>query len=327
MRTAIVTGITGQDGSYLAEMLLAKGYRVHGVARTSSGDRRLSRQLLDQIELHRFPLDDAQRWKQLMGEVQPQEFYHLAADSFVPNGWSDPVGNIESNLALTVRILEAVRTTVPEARFLNACSREVFGAARHSLASEETPMQPVTPYGINKAASRHFGRVYREQHQMFVANAILFNHESPRRPVEFVTRKISFGAARIALGLDDRLELGDLSARRDWGYAPDFVDGMWRMLQLDQPQDFVLGTGQLYSIAEFAEYAFSAAGIDWKRHVVSRATFLRQSDTAALAADNAKAQALLDWRPSITLPQLAERMVLHDLAMLQQQAAHSRRAA
>lgn len=325
MPNALVTGISGQDGSYLAELLLEKGYTVHGYTRCES-ELGCSEHLRNSLTLHSFAPIDELKWGELFASTKPTEIYHLAADSFVPNGWTDPVGNVESNLRLTIRIVEAARRHSPQSKIMNACSREVFGCTDLAKANEDTPMNPITPYGVNKAASRWFCTSYREKYGMFVASAILFNHESPRRPISFVTRKITHGAARIANSDAEHLELGSVEAERDWGFAGDFVDAMWRMLQLEQAEDFVLGTGQTYSIAKFAELAFSAVGLEWKKHVVSNANFHRARDTNALAADCSKAADLLGWQPTTTLEELVQMMVSSDMDIVQKNLSDRRTA-
>ncbi|QDV23054.1 GDP-mannose 4,6-dehydratase [Aureliella helgolandensis] len=320
MPTALVTGISGQDGAYLAELLLQRGYIVHGLSRS----HRASLPHLEgtspnaNLKFHRQPACQGAAWRALLEETAPDEIYHLAADSFIPNGWLDPAANIESNYSLTVHMLEAIRSECPHSRFLNACSREIFGHAASPSANEQTVMKPITPYGINKAASRWLVSSYREEYGLFATNAILFNHESPLRPAKFVTRKIAQGVAKIACGLSDYIELGNLQARRDWGFAGDYVDAMWRMLQANDPEDFVIGTGKTHSIAEFAELAFDVIGLDWEAHVKTAPALRRSCDAAAVAADSSLAREKLAWSAKMQLPELVRSMVMHDLSTVEQ---------
>jgi GDPmannose 4,6-dehydratase len=325
-KSALVTGITGQDGSYLAEFLLGKGYVVHGITRAPGPELGCSSHLLDRVTVHRVANQEA-AWMEVVAEVRPDELYHFAADSFVPNGWENPLQNVHSNLGLPVCLLEAIRRLSPHTRMLNACSREIFGNCRAAYADETMPMQPVTPYGINKAASRWTVESYRQHYGIFAASAILFNHESPRRGVHFVTRKISKRVAEIRLGLADGLELGTLSVRRDWGFAGDFVDAMWRMLQLPAGEDFVIGTGTTHSIQDFVSQAFDCVGLRWQDHVQSVDYLSRPSDTVGFAADISKANSLLDWSPRVSFERLVRMMVEADLKGIQGQRADSSKAA
>ncbi len=318
-RTALITGISGQDGSYLAQLLLDKGYQVHGYSRRPPGNLGSAEVVADRLHIHRFDPRDETAWNHLLQTIQPQELYHLAADSFVPNSWKQPVIHHDTNVGLPLRLLEAIRHHSPQTRLLNACSREVFGNCPQVLVNEHTPMNPTTLYGISKAASRWSVQAYRNHYGLFACNAILFNHESPRRGTSFVTRKITNAAAKIAHGLADCVELGNTQTERDWGYAPDFVDGMWRMLQLETPEDFVLGTGQLHSIEDFAKLAFAAAGLAWQRYVRSVPHYVRRLEATTVAADYAKARRLLNWQPTIDFTTLVNMMVEHDLANYRRQ--------
>ncbi len=328
---ALITGISGQDGSYLAELLMERGYEVHGVTRSASSGLGCSQHLRGRIQVHALdaatngPVDC--RWAELIGSLQPAELYHLAADSFVPNGWERPLQNLDANTGLTIRILEAIRLHSPHTRLLNACSREIFGPNAAGLASEQTPMQPTTPYGINKAAARWMVNTYRDRYQLFAASAILFNHESPRRGVQFVTRKISHAAARIRNGLLAQLELGNLQAKRDWGFAGDYVDGMWRMLQSDVPEDFVIGTGQTHSIEDFAHRAFEHVGMDWRKYVRSVPALSRTGDAPSMAADNSRIRERLGWQPRVQFTELVSMMVDADLQQCQQDLSRPGQAA
>ena len=324
-KRALITGISGQDGSYLAELLLAKGYEVHGLTRSRSLELGCSTHLKNAVRVHRVANDESQ-WMCIVEQLRPDELYHLAADSFVPRGWEHPLENLQSNLGLTVSLLEAIRKLSPQTKMLNACSREVFGNCKSALANENTPMQPVTPYGINKAASRWAVEAYRQRYDLFAANAILFNHESPRRGKEFVTRKITKTVAEIRLGLAGYLELGNVEARRDWGYAGDFVCAMWRILQQDQADDFVIGTGKTHTIRDFAARAFAFVGLDWVNFVRSVNRLSRPCDTVGIAADNSKARSLLDWTPQVSFEGLVEMMVAADVQLLDNRENRSRAA-
>lgn len=329
MPTALITGIRGQDGSYLTDLLLGLGYQVHGTSRTAGHPSQPKKAWTlpvagGAVTMHPCAGESAEGWNELLGDLQPDEVYHFAADSFVPHGWTSPVENVTSNLALPIRLLEAIRHFSPHTKLLNACSREIFGNAHTVVANEATPMNPTTPYGINKAASRWMTNSYRERYGIFAANAILFNHESPRRPEKFVTRKITHGAAAIALKQADALELGNLQARRDWGFAADFVDGMWRILQHESPDDFVLGTGVATTIEQFADLAFDCVGLQWQDHVKTADSLQRHQDSAWVSADYSKAAKLLDWNPKTTLADMVQLMVNSDL---QQLRSPTRRAA
>jgi len=313
--TALITGISGQDGSLLAENLSVTYERVFGVTRKQSGEK--ARKLLPSDRIEIFASDDLAREVELaIAEHRPDEIYHFAADSFIPSGWDTPTQNIDSNYGLTLSILDSVHRHSPESRILNACSREIFGQTQATSVSESTPLAPCTPYGVNKAASLWMARAYRERHGVFVANAILFNHESPRRPEHFVTRKISKRVAEIKLGIAEGLELGNLEVRRDWGHAADFIAAMQQMLKVDTPDDFVIGTGTTHTLQSFVEHAFSYAGLDWRLHVKSCEHLVRKSDTVGCAADISKAKAKLEWSPKITFQELVEEMVESDLENL-----------
>lgn len=304
---AMITGIRGQDGSYMAELLLRAGYEVHGVTRDAARGFGHSEHIRKAIVVHQIE-QGADSWRLLLRGLRPAELYHFAADSFVPNGWEQPVANLEANAELTIKLLEAIRRESPRTRMLNACSREVFGHAVSGPANEDTKMRPDTPYGISKAASRWFVECYRQRFDLFVCNAILFNHESPRRGNQFVSSKITQGVADVHLGLIEHVELGNLEARRDWGHAKDYVEAMWRMLQIASPEDFVIGTGVSHSIADFAQHAFKCVQRDWTSHVRSVQRFSRQNDSSFIVADISKAHTLLNWRPSISFMELVESM-------------------
>jgi len=322
-KRAMITGIRGQDGSYLAEFLLRKDYEVHGVTRSSNSDLGCSQHLANRLVVHRLDMSESD-WHEIMCDVLPDELYHFAADSFVPRSWEHPLDNLQANTGLPIRILEAIRQSSPRTRLLNACSREIYGGSGVPFADENTPMSPVTPYGINKDASRWTVHAFRDRYGVFGASAILFNHESPRRGAQFVTRKITRRVAEICLGKADTLQLGNLQTQRDWGFAGDYVDAMWRMLQISEAQDFVIGTGKTHSIEEFASRAFAHVGLDWRDYVTSVPHLARLNDTAGIAANPSKAQRLLDWSPQTQFEQLVAMMVQADLA---DQDTHASKAA
>jgi len=313
-RTALVTGITGQDGSYLAELLLEKGYRVVGLVRRSSTERheRIAH-LVDRLELVQGDLLDSSSLMRTVDAAQPDEIYNLAAQSFVPTSWAQPVLTAEFTAVGVTRLLEAVRQVKPDARFYQASSSEMFGLVRESPQKESTPFHPRSPYGVAKVYG-HWATVnYRESYDLFAVSGILFNHESPRRGAEFVTRKISLGVAAIAQGRASELRLGNLDARRDWGFAGDYVRAMWAMLQQDAPQDFVIATGETHSVREFCEIAFARAGLDWREHVVTDAALLRPAEVEFLCGDASRARRELGWEPEVDFEGLVHRMVDADL--------------
>jgi GDPmannose 4,6-dehydratase len=314
IRTALITGITGQDGSYLAELLLAKGYRVVGVVRRSSTTpyERIAH-LVDRIDLVSADLLDQTSLTDVVQATNPDEVYNLAAQSFVQTSWTQPVLTGEFTALGVTRMLEALRKAAPKARFYQASSSEQFGKVVETPQREATPFYPRSPYGVAKVYGHWITVNYRESFDLFAVSGILFNHESPRRGLEFVTRKISDGVARIKLGLQQELRLGNLDARRDWGFAGDYVEAMWRMLQQDAPDDFVIGTGETWSVADFCEAAFGAVGLDYRNHVVQDERFLRPAEVDLLVADPSKARTALGWEPSVRFHQLVEMMVQADL--------------
>jgi GDPmannose 4,6-dehydratase len=317
MRTALITGITGQDGSYLAELLLDKGYRVCGMVRRSSADN-LGRieHLRERIELYQADLLDQTSLAHVLADVRPDEVYNLAAMSFVPTSWQQPVLTGEFTALGVTRLLDAVRQACPRARFYQASSSEMFGRAQETPQRETTPFHPRSPYGAAKVYGHHITVNYRESYGLFACSGIIFNHESPRRGVEFVTRKISHGVARIKLGMAQELRLGNLEAKRDWGFAGDYVRAMWLMLQQEQPQDFVVGTGETHSVGEFVERAFAHAGLDWKRYVILDPRLRRPAEVDLLLADAERARRFLGWKPSVGFADLVEMMVDADLQAL-----------
>ncbi|HEY0930298.1 MAG TPA: GDP-mannose 4,6-dehydratase [Gemmatimonas sp.] len=315
MKTALITGITGQDGSYLAELLLAKGYRVVGVVRRSSTTpyERIAH-LVDRIELASADLLDQTSLTDVVQATRPDEIYNLAAQSFVQTSWNQPVLTGEFTALGVTRMLEALRKAAPEARFYQASSSEQFGKVVETPQRESTPFYPRSPYGVAKVYGHWITVNYRESFNLYAVSGILFNHESPRRGLEFVTRKISDGVARIKLGLQRELRLGNLDARRDWGFAGDYVDAMWRMLQQDTPDDFVIGTGETYSVRDFCEAAFGAVGLDYREFVTQDERFFRPAEVDLLVADPTKAQTQLGWTRRVGFAELVGMMVEADLA-------------
>jgi len=313
----MITGITGQDGSYLAEHLLAKGYQVVGVVRrTSHHSYERVEHLLDRIELVHADLLDQHSLTMAVREVQPDEVYNLAAQSYVPTSFSQPVLTGEFTALGVTRILEAIRLAHPTARFYQASSSEMFGKVTETPQTEETRFHPRSPYGVAKVYGHWITVNYRESYGMYAVSGILFNHESPRRGIEFVTRKVSDGVARIKLGLASSLRLGNLDARRDWGYAGDYVDAMWRMLQQPEPRDYVIGTGVTHSVQELVEAAFGHVGLDWRQHVVTDPSFMRPAEVDLLQADPSRARDELEWSPTVGFGELVAMMVEADLERL-----------
>jgi GDPmannose 4,6-dehydratase len=316
---ALITGITGQDGSYLADFLLDKGYEVHGMVRRSSVEKfdRISH-LRDKVALHQADLLDQLSIVNLVQDVQPEEIYNLAAQSFVPTSWKQPLLTGEFTALGVTRMLEAIRLVNKDIKFYQASSSEMFGKVKETPQNENTPFYPRSPYGVAKVYGHFITVNYRESYDIFAASGILFNHESPRRGLEFVTRKITDGAARIKLGFQEKLALGTLDAERDWGYAGDYVKAMWLMLQQDEPQDFVVGSGKCHTVRNVCEAAFGHLGLDWKKHVVSDPEFMRPAEVDHLCADASKAKKVLDWEPEVSFEQMIKMMVDADMALLQQ---------
>jgi len=315
MPKALITGVTGQDGSYLAELLLGKGYEVVGVVRrTSHHSYERIEHLLDRLQIVAADLLDQHSLTVVLQEHRPDEVYNLAAQSFVPTSWTQPVLTGEFTALGVTRILEAVRLAHPAARFYQASSSEMYGRVHETPQSERTPFYPRSPYGVAKVYGHWITVNYRESYGMYAVSGILFNHESPRRGVEFVTRKITDGVARIRHGLATELRLGNLDARRDWGFAGDYVDAMWRMLQQPEPRDYVIGTGETHTVQELVEIAFSHVGLDWRKHVVVDPKFIRPAEVDLLMADPRKAAAELQWRPAVSFDQLVRMMVDADMA-------------
>jgi GDPmannose 4,6-dehydratase len=320
MPTALITGITGQDGSYLAEFLLSKGYQVIGMVRRSSTVTfERIQHIQDDITIAQGDLHDQSSLVSIIETYQPDEVYNLAAQSFVPTSWSQPVLTAEATALGVTRLLEAIRLVNPKARFYQASSSEMFGKVREVPQRETTPFYPRSPYGVAKVYGHLITVNYRESYGMFAVSGILFNHESPRRGLEFVTRKITYGAARIKLGLANELRLGNLEARRDWGFAGDYVVGMWLMLQQDEAEDFVLGTGVTHSVRDFCELAFSHLGMDYRQYVVQDPRFFRPAEVDLLVADPTKAHQKLGWRPTVSFEELVRMMVEADLKRVSQE--------
>jgi GDPmannose 4,6-dehydratase len=316
-RSALITGITGQDGSYLAELLLQKGYRVCGMVRRASTENfQRIEHLRDRILLLQGDLLDQTSIASVLDQVRPDEVYNLAAMSFVPTSWQKPVLTAEFTAVGVTRVLDALRQTCPRARFYQASSSEMFGKVRETPQSEETPFHPRSPYGVAKVYGHYITVNYRESYGLHGCSGILFNHESPRRGLEFVTRKITHAVSRIKLGLASELRLGNLQAKRDWGFAGDYVRAIWLMLQQPEAEDYVIGSGETHSVEEFVSIAFDHVGLDWRRHVVVDPQFYRPAEVDLLLANPEKARQRLGWKPEVSFPQLVSMMVDSDLAAL-----------
>ena len=313
-KRALITGITGQDGSYLAEFLLKKNYQVFGLTRrTSTSNYDRIKEIIDEITLIPGDLLDEHSLTNAIKESQPDEIYNLASQSFVPASWSQPVLTGEFTALGVTRMLEAIRLAKPEARFYQASSSEMFGKVQETPQTETTPFYPRSPYGVAKVYGHWITVNYRESYKLFAVSGILFNHESPRRGLEFVTRKITHAVARIKLGRQKTLPLGNLEAKRDWGYAPDYVRAMWLMLQQDKPQDFVIGTGKTWSVENFAKIAFAVVGLNWRDYVEIDKSLIRPAEVELLRADPAKAKKILGWQPKTGFEQMIKIMVEADL--------------
>ena len=328
MPSALITGITGQDGSYLTELLLGKGYTVHGIVRRASTIERprLDHLTLDanvygkQLFLHYADLNDVTTIRRILTRVEPDEVYHLAGQSHVGLSFEIPETTCDFTAMGTLRLLEIVRDMDKRPKFLNIGSSEIFGRPEETPQNEQTPMRPVTPYGVAKAFAVQMTRVYRESFGIFACNAICYNHESPRRGPSFVTRKITRAAARIKLGLQDKLLLGNLDARRDWGYAKDYVEGMWMMLQQENADDFVLATGKQHSIQDFLDLAFEQVDLNWRDYVELDSRFIRPTEVNLLCGDSSKAQATLRWIPAAGIDKLTGIMIKNDLELAHREA-------
>jgi len=317
-KNALITGITGQDGSYLAELLYNKGYNVYGlVRRLSTPNTSRIDHIINNVELLQGDLTDQSSLSEAMRIAQPDEVYNLAAQSFVGTSWNQPVHTGDVTGLGMVRVLEAVRNMVPHARVYQASSSEMFGKVQETPQTENTKFYPRSPYGVAKVYAYWTCVNYRESYDMHISNGILFNHESPRRGIEFVTRKITDSVARIYHGLESELRLGNLDAKRDWGFAGDYVDAMWRMLQQDKPGDYVIATGETHSVEEFVQEAFSIAGLDWKKYVVIDPKFVRPAEVQLLLGDPSKAKRELGWEPKVHFKELVKMMVEADLERLE----------
>ncbi len=331
MKRALITGITGQDGSYLSELLLDKGYEVHGIVRRVALEdpaHRLWRikHILDRLQLHAATLESYASLFSVVEKVKPHECYHLAAQSFVSYSFEDAFSTINTNINGTLYMLSAVKEKAPNCRFYFAATSEMFGHARQTPQNEDTPFYPRSPYGISKVAGFDLIRNFRDSYDLFGCSGILFNHESPRRGFEFVTRKITSTAARIKLGLERELRLGNLAAKRDWGFAGDYVEAMWRMLQQDEPDDYVIATNETHAVQEFVELTFDHLGLDWKDHVVIDERFYRPAEVHLLKGDYSKGHEKLGWRPHVKFEELVRMMVDADLKLVRGNS-HTRNAA
>ncbi|MCS7465768.1 GDP-mannose 4,6-dehydratase [Stieleria sp. ICT_E10.1] len=329
--TAMITGITGQDGSYLSELLLDKGYTVHGLVRrnSSTSRKRLEDLFHDKtiydkrLFLHYADLDDTTTIRRILINTLPDEIYHLAGQSHVGASFEIPESTCEFTAMGTLRLLEIIRDLPNRPKFLHASSSEIFGRPDRSPQNEETPMRPVSPYGVAKTFATQMTKLYCESFGFFACNAICYNHESPRRGESFVTRKITRAAAAISLGRQDHLLMGSLDARRDWGYAPEYVEGMWRMLQHDQPGDYILATGVEHSVEDFLREAFAVVGLRWKNHYQVDARYLRPAEVCELRGDPSKASEVLGWKSQTNFNEIVARMVRSDLDLLASQERHS----
>ncbi len=321
MKKAFITGITGQDGSYLAELLLEKGYKVYGFVRRvalEDAQHRMSRLLhiMDDIELIPGSMESYPSIYKAISIIKPDEVYHLAAQSFVSYSFEDEFSTLQSNINGNHYILSVVNDIIPDARFYFAASSEMFGQVREVPQNENTPFHPRSVYGISKSAGFDLTRNYREAYKLFACNGILYNHESPRRGFEFVTRKITSHVAMIKLGLIDKVELGNLEAKRDWGHSRDYVRAMWLMLQQNRPDDYVICTGKSYSVRDFCEKAFSYAGLDYRKYVVTNPKFFRPAEVDILVGDCSKAKKMLGWEPTVSIDELIAEMVENDIEYL-----------
>jgi GDPmannose 4,6-dehydratase len=322
MKRALITGITGQDGSYLSEFLLKKGYEVHGIVRRVALEDPVHRlwrlgSVLDRVELHAASMESYASIFGVVERVQPHECYHLAAQSFVSYSFDDEFSTINTNINGTHYLISSIKERMPDTRFYFAASSEMFGNAKETPQDESTPFHPRSPYGISKVAGFELTRNYREAYGLFACNGICFNHESERRGFEFVTRKVSSTVARIAQGLVDNLSLGNLDARRDWGYAPDYVEAMWLMLQQDTPDDYVISTGESHSVRDLVEAAFGFVDMDWREYVTVDERLFRPADVNELRGNSSHARRLLGWEPRVSFQDLIRRMVEADLQRLE----------
>lgn len=319
---ALITGITGQDGSYLAELLLGKGYEVYGLVRRSSVEKfdRIGN-IIDRLHLVEGDLTDQSSLDNILGEVQPDEVYNLAAQSFVPTSWKQPVLTADVTGLGVLRMLEALHKHCPHARFLQASSSEMFGKVQETPQNEKTRFYPRSPYGAAKAFGHQITVNYRESYGMFACAAICFNHESPRRGLEFVTRKVTYQAARIKCGLASKLPMGNMDARRDWGFAGDYVHAMWQILQQPEPEDFVIATGKTHTVQDVVEAAFAATGLDWREHIETDPRLFRPAEVDYLRGDATRAREKLGWKPRVSFHELIRMMAEADLQLIQSRMA------
>lgn len=316
-KTALITGITGQDGSYLAELLLSKGYKVYGMVRRASVEKfERIEHIRNQIELIQGDLLDQSSLVSALKQSKPQEVYNLAAQSFVPTSWAQPVLTAEFTAVGVTRLLEAIRTVDSSIRFYQASSSEMYGQVRETPQTELTPFYPRSPYGVAKAYGHYITVNYRESYNLFAVSGILFNHESPRRGLEFVTRKVTDGVARIKLGLANELRMGNLDARRDWGFAGDYVEAMWLMLQQTEADDYVVATGETHTVKKLVEIAFEHAGLEWEKYVKLDPAFIRPAEVDLLVGDPSKAMKKLGWKPKVSFEQMTRMMVDADIERL-----------
>ncbi len=316
-KVALITGITGQDGSYLADFLLVKGYKVYGLVRRSSVEKYDNiNHIRDKLELVQGDLTDQNSLNFTLKEINPDEVYNLGAQSFVPTSWNQPLLTADVTALGVTRILEAIRLNNPKIRFYQASSSEMFGKIRETPQNEKTPFYPRSPYGVAKVYGHFITVNYRESYNIFACSGILFNHESPRRGLEFVTRKVTHSVARIKLGLQKELRMGNLDAKRDWGFAGDYVEAMWLMLQQDKPDDYVIATGETHSIRELLELAFDHVGFDYRQFVVIDSKFIRPAEVDLLCGDATKAKMVLNWKPKMTFKELITIMVDNDIKIL-----------
>jgi GDPmannose 4,6-dehydratase len=318
MKKALITGITGQDGSYLAELLLEQGYEVHGIVRRVALEQPQARMwrlrhILDRIKIHSASMESYASIFDIIADIKPDECYHLAAQSYVSYSFEDEFSTINTNLNGTHYVLSAIKRQAPHCKFYFAASSEMFGHVQESPQNENTPFHPRSPYGISKMAGFELTRNYREAYGLFALSGILFNHESPRRGSEFVSRKITSAAAKIKLGLDKEIRLGNIDARRDWGHSRDYVQAMWLMLQQDKPDDYVIATGEAHSVREFLEIAFGYVGLDYRQYLVIDPELFRPSEVHVLQGDASKARKKLNWKPTVSFNELIKEMVDADL--------------
>ncbi len=317
---AIITGVTGQDGSYLSELLLSKGYEVYGMVRRASTEtfERINH-IKDRIKLVQGDLLDTHSLMEMMHDIQPDEIYNLAAMSFVPTSWTQPILTGEFTAIGVTRVLEAMRRTCPKAKFYQASSSEMYGKVREVPQTELTPFHPRSPYGVSKVYGHYITVNYRESYDLFAVSGILFNHESPRRGMEFVTRKVTDAAARIKLGVQSELRMGNLDSRRDWGFAGDYVEAMWLMLQQPKADDYVISTGEYHTVKDLVQIAFNHVGLDWSKYVKLDPKFLRPAEVDQLLGDCSKARKVLGWKPKVNFKQLVEMMVDSDMSRVQKE--------